>query len=53
MGLQTTCVPLCPKSQGAAWTLANPWCKMEQRDEVWPSSAVAESSVPFSGTRGM
>lgn len=40
MGLQITCVPLCPstapQSQGAAWTLANPSCKLEQGDEVWP-----------------
>lgn len=29
-------MPLCPQSQGAAWTLANPSCKLEQGDEVWP-----------------
>lgn len=35
-GVAITCVPLCPQSQGAAWTLANPSCKLEQVDEVWP-----------------
>lgn len=35
MQLQITCVPLCPESQGATWTLANQ-CKLEQEDEVWP-----------------